>query len=90
LKSSSNFRYVLAIAPPQKRCLHATRGSPYLPPFGRVGAILDQLVLHQVAHATLRRFLTRLATTATSMARTPTSETEIRPTADRHAWETGT
>lgn len=33
----------------------------YQPPFGRVGAAIDQLVLHRLAEATLRRFTTDVA-----------------------------
>lgn len=40
----------------------------YTPPFGRVGAALDQLLLGQVARASLRAFLAHLAVTATSTA----------------------
>jgi hypothetical protein len=36
------------------------RGS-YRPPLGRIGASLDQLVLHQAARATLRGFLSRVS-----------------------------
>ena len=37
----------------------------YVPPFGRVGATADRLVMHRVAVITLRRFLGHLANEAT-------------------------
>ena len=40
----------------------------YTPPFGRLGAVLDQLVLGQVARASLRAFLGHLAVTAAGSA----------------------
>lgn len=56
----------------------------YQPPFGRVGATLDRLLLHQVAEATVRNFLTHLAEIAAHAATAPTqpiagAESSIEP-----------
>ncbi len=58
----------LTLRPAEHGCTLLTLTGSYLPPFGRVGAVLDQLLLHQVARTTLQRFLSALATTATSGA----------------------
>jgi hypothetical protein len=54
----------------QNQTLLTLTGS-YRPPFGRVGATLDRLLLHQVAEATIRQFLRQLAEIATAPATIP-------------------
>lgn len=46
----------------------------YRPPAGRLGQSLDQLVLHRVAEATTRGFLTRLAKAVTTSRHAPAVE----------------
>lgn len=49
----------------------------YRPPFGRVGATLDRLLLHEVAAASIRNFLNQLA----DLAQEPATEPEETPEA---------
>jgi hypothetical protein len=50
----------ISLAPAGDRTVLALTGS-YRPPFGQLGAALDRAVMHRVAAATIRNFLTSVA-----------------------------
>jgi hypothetical protein len=57
----------------------------YGPPGGAVGAGLDRVILHRIATATVRSFLTRIAGAITSPATAAElSEPNVRPAAVAH------
>jgi hypothetical protein len=48
----------------------------YRPPLGALGAALDRVVLHRVAEATIRGFVSQLGETVVKLAAEPTAEPE--------------
>lgn len=60
----------------EDRTLLGLTGS-YRPPFGRLGATLDRLLLHQVAEATIRNFLGQLAQIAVESEPTTDLEPDV-------------
>jgi hypothetical protein len=51
----------IRLAPAGEGATLLTMAGSYRPPFGAVGDALDRTILHRVAEATIRRFLTQLA-----------------------------
>ena len=51
----------IRLAPAGERATLLTMAGSYRPPLGALGDVLDRTILHRVAAATVRRFLTQLA-----------------------------